>query len=856
MPISSRDSFTSAQSSEKIILAQVEGTRRLLGWTLHSGNIYYKDVVYFVVGLYEDVTELTEAASLGAVTAGKWYYDSALGRLYVETTGSTDPADEELIVTYRLFYANAPVTASHDLTATGKHVEYKARIMDAPGYKHKIGVDQKLVSTVGSGNLKLENTDGDLDDIFDTLYFENKEVRIYSWHRNLTFTDAKIIFRGRVTNKVFTEDTVTFKLKDAIFDLLQNVPQDAYTDADNVADDIKGRYKRKFYGRVDGLRIQSIDQIADGYALTGTVSAVVGNNTLVGIGTAFYSEVSPDDTITIGTQEFKVAAVNSDTQILLQSAPTYTFSNQSATIVPDIPTTSKNRTFLVAGHACTTLQKTVTELRTFNRVILSDVDGLQVGDFIEFATGERIEIKTVVPFINMVVLRKNVIVQPSVGSVVTRQPVQNVYIGSTRVESDDFTVSNLGSPTNQCTITLSSTAEYNLAKVVSLGFTATFTNGLRSVTTSDNIDLREILQPRDWIKPTNASYSTYYEILDVDEQEITLRNQFAETNHTGATTGRKPDYVGDDTIVSADVLGKTEDGEPSGTWISTAAMAIRDLISELGIPDANVNEASFTQGAIDNSHTVSIAIPSSPEGSAETVKSVVDKLTRSTTSALTLDNDLKLKFRVLLPFINDNITTINDEDVINWSVETTNHEAIKSSLIRYRHKDIDRFTLEAGSSALTYDSDFVAKYIGTNKRRELDVYLYDSDSAEIMTHREVYYNSLGRTDIKLDTDLRLENIEIGDQILMDFRRLYKRLGDDASRKKVGVVIGKTVTGNRTTLYLTDMGNVFNRSSIITPNSAPDYTSTTEDEKIKYGYITSADGTIGTDENTANVHLIS
>ena len=238
------------------------------------------------------------------------------------------------------------------------------------------------------------------------------------------------------------------------------------------------------------------------------------------------------------------------------------------------------------------------------------------------------------------------------------------------------------------------------------------------------------------------------------------------------------------------------------------------------------------------------------------MKTVADLVTRSTTSSLTTDNDLKIKFKVLNVKIPDDALQIFDNDVVNWSVVTTNGRNIRNTIIRYRHKDIDRETLEPGTLIKTYTFDFVEKYVGTNKTQDLDIYLYDSTAASIMSHRVAYLNSLSRADIELETDLRLEDVEIGDTIIIEFTRLYKRFGDSASRKKALIVIGKQVNGERTKLSLSDLGNVFNRSSIITPNSAVDYASASEDDKLKFGYITDNNGITDDNEDTQNIHRIS
>lgn len=974
MSFNSRSEFTSAQTSEKVIIAHVHAKAQLFNWTVFAGNIYQKQLTYFPVDLKEKLSPLTQVTSIGGLIADTWFYETDTGIIYVNLDG-TDPDTVEMVVKYRFFWANGPVTMSWDLTDAGAHVFYDGRIKESPAFKHKVGVDQKLVSVIGQGNLKLQNNDAELDEIYDTLFFENQEVEIYSWNRDLNFSDAKVVYRGKITNKIYNSTEVLFKVKDPLFDLLQNVPQDVYTDADNVNTDIQGRYKRWVYGRVDGLRLQSVDQIGDGYALTGTVSTTtpvkettnftgfpaassfpasgtgayfkinnakdktqyvywydvdngntqpalgldfnyqeinvsasddantvaeltsvkLANNftilaqlgsfntqntdfgettdataetsgltlsvveqgtnpeALNGVGTSFLSDTSPGDKISIGTQEFIISEVLSDTVLNLDNDPSYFFTGQTAILNPEIPTIVKNREFFVTGHACAELTKTVAAVKQFNRVTLSDTSGLNPGDFVEFATGERIEIRSIAPG-NVIVLRQSMITLPSLGSNVIRQPIQSVFVESELVDDDKFTISNTGGSTNECKVTLDNDVEFQIASTENFGFDATFTNGTRDVTTTDDIDLTQILKPRDYIKPDNVAYTAFYEILSVSTQSLKLRTVFTDPTTTDPAEGKKPVYIGDDTVVSANILGKTVDGEPDGEWLQTSSDVVRDLLREINV--TNINETSFTTAADNNSALVSLMIPASPSGGLETTKSVIDKLAKSTSSALTLDNDLNLQFTNLLPRVPDTPVEINDRDVIGWSIQSVSGELIRNTIVRYRHKDVDRFTLEAGNSTKSFSSDFVETFIGTNASSELDVYLYDDETAETMSHREIYFRSLSRAQITVKTDLRFEEVDIGDHLVVNFERLYKRFGDSTSRKKVCVVVGKTVTGDSMELYLSDNGNIVNRSSIITPNTAPDYATASEDEKLKYGYITDARGITNDDEDTTNINLIS
>ena len=855
MSFKTRQEFISAQSSEKITLAHVEARTRLFEWTVHSGPIWKKTVPHFTVGLKNNQDDMVDNGQLAGLNEGMFFFDPESGILYAHFDLSVDPITIRAIVTFRFFYASGPAVTSFDLTNAGKHIRYEGRIITTPGYKHIVGVDQSLTAVVGSGTLKLENGDGGLDEIFDTLYFENREATIYSWNRDLDFDQAKVIYRGRITNKRFGPNDVSFLIKDTLFDLEQAIPLDPYTDADNVNSDIKGRYKRHLYGRVDGLRLQSIDQIGDGYALTGTVSALAASETLTGVGTIFLSETSPEDTITIGSQEFRIEAVVSDTEITLDSKADFSFVAQTATLLPEIATVTKNRIFFVAGHACSNLTYSVVNVLQLNRIVLSDTTGLLPGDFVEFVTGERKEIKTVAPG-NIIVLQSNIIVEPAVSSSIIRQPVQRLYKEGDLINADNFTISNIGSPTNECKITISDTAEFDLSRAVTLGFDLSFTNGTRAVTTPDAVDLRETLSPRDFIRPSDLSFTTFYEVLSVSETSLEIRTVFTDPTHSGGSTGKLPDYIGDNTIISAEVIGKTVSGEPGGVWIKTAPQAVRDIITQIGVSDFLVNEATFTDAVSDAPHVLSLTLPLSLGGGAVKAKTAIDLINKSVGGALTLDNNLNLQYKVLQGDTPDEPVRVRDEDIIKWNIKTSSGKNFKDAIVKYRHQDVDRISLSSGASVETFSSDFVRDYIGTSQLKEFNAYLFDQNAAAIFVERQVYFNTLSRAQITLQTDLRFENVEIGDVMQLEMKRLYARLGGDGSKKKLGIVVGKVVTGDSVRLELSDLGNIFNTSSVIAPNTTLPFATATEDEKLKYGFITDSQGIVDSDETTANIHLIS
>lgn len=854
MRFNNRTEYIQSEASEKLTLVHVHGKQRLYVFSGPSSFIYSKTVPYFVNRVKQNDTYLTRVTSLVNLTvAGQFYYDIKSSTLYIRPDLDAAPNETEIIAEYRFFYSDVGINCTWDLQDISEEVLYDGRIKAAPGYKHKIGIDQALTSLVGSGTLNLRASDGELDGVYDKIIFENQSVVVYSWNRDLDPSDAKVIYRGRITNKTFNTDDISFTIKDPIFELLEPPSNSVYSDSDNVNDSTKGQYKRLVYGRVDGLRCQSVDQIANGYALTGTVSGDSTQAKLFGTGTQFLNEVLQDDEITVGTQTFTVERILSNTELDLSDEPEFAFVSQPATNSPERGYNLKNRLFLSTEHECTEQTKTIVAVPQLNRVILNNTEGLFPGDFVEFqSTSERLEIKNTAPG-NIVVLRQNMINRPTIGSNAIRRPIQRVYIEGRLIPSNKYAVNNSG----LCGVTLTSDVEFTLAKVRTTTFSLNFTNGSRQITYTGggDVNISDIFKAGDWVKPEDVTYTTYFKISYVENNDIWLTSNFTDPTIADVAKYKQPSYIEDDTIVSVDILGKTTNGLASGTWISTIAQAERDLLTQISITD--VNEASFTQGAIDGNQLVSIAIPEGfSNKTLPSVKDIVDKLNKSISSSLTLDNDLKIKYQVLNAFTQEDLPTITDFDVIDWNLKATNGKIFNKAIAKYRFTDVNPGTVDEGNQIYTFESEFVNRYIETGKVSELELYLYNTNEAQINAHRNIYQNRLSVSTVTIKSDLRLENIEIGDIVIVDFERMYKRFGDTETRKKLMLVIGKTVTGESSEFELSDLGNTFNTSSYITENTAVEYSLADENVRLVNGYITDNQGIVEDLEETAGVHLIS
>lgn len=850
--------YAASLNSEKLTMAHVHAFQQVFNFTLDSGNVYKRSVSNFVTGVKRAGVFLTSVSDSSSVDdETKYYYDIKAKELYLYSLDG-DLADEEVILEVRLFFSNAPINAAWTFADDNAfEVEYEPRLTKAPGFKSEVGTDQQGISVTGTGTITLENSDGYLDDLYDTLFFELKLVEIYSYHRDLPPTEAKILYRGFITDKAFTEREVSLKISDSLFKLDQKVPLSVLTASDGVSAAFEGQFKRRIYGRLDGLLMRSVDQIGTGFTLTGTVSnTVIGNQTLSGTGTLFLDEVSPGDTLTIDQIEYEVETVNSDTSLTLSDSDGLqtVFSGNTVSSVPDRPWRKKNRTFIIAGHALKQVNTTVTQNKELNRLAVADPTGIEVGDILS-VNGESVTVRRISS--NLITTLFNMLGLKSVGDPVLKQPVQKVYIEGNQIDLSD--IDSISNTSSGATVTISDRAEFNIARNKALPsfINFTWTNGSRTITTTADVDLQEFVQPRDWIRRSIQADTEYLEILQVTEQSIITRTAY--TGATDSDTGvvRTPTLIGDDSNVSADVLGKTKDGTAFGDLIETGPEVIEDLLKESDL-SSFIDTASFNQASLDADYRVSIKIPFDISSTtAPTVRSIVNDINTSIFGALVLNNDLNLAYNILdVTLDSQTLPIIAEDDVISFRIKGKSSRLFKAAQTQYSFQDFDPVIKESVGRAYEYTSDFVTAFETSNKTEDLRLSVFDFNSARTLTQRFVFFNSLSEAVIELESSLNLSSLSMGDQVILDFDRLYKRLGDFSTRKKVGTVIGIDRTGDNIKLKISDLGNLFNRAAVISDNAGPEYSASTSEDLLITSHITDGNGLVDDEEQTSQSNLIT
>ncbi len=979
MTFSSYQQFIEQPSTEKITLVHLHMTKRAYNFSL-DGSTYSRDVEYVVSEVQNGSLSLSKVNSIGLLTDDtKFFYDLSTGKLHLY---SFDNDNDEIIVTYRLFLSDAPINLSWDLTDdNGQEVTYDARIISTPKFKSQMTQGKKSISLIGSGSVVVENTDGYWDDIYDSYIFDNKKTEVYSFHRDLQPTQAKKIFRGFVTGKLFGTTKVTFSVVDDIYSLEQQVSGSQYLD--EVAESDRLNFKRIVYGKLSNLRVQSLDQVGDGITVTGVITGSRGQSFLKGTGTNFLAELSEDDKLIIGEQEFTVDRVVSDTLVVIGDEVEINFSNSTALVQPNKSYSNTNRRFQVSSHAIKKYQTTITAIIARNRIEVDNVDGFQAGDLISINSVEKKYIKRISG--NQIILKSNYNIDHSIGASIDKDEIFNVKYGKQGLSAslEDITIDNSSSG---CFLVLDSDTEINsaieknlsgeynffqniprvwfqglptfvditgvantsnsllgkwfrlvdasdngialwftdnvpdgnslipepdhgqnssfpikldnrdyseqeianliletitvnvdtyegyldgnIAKIYTTstafadgsggpfgdaGITPSYTTG--SVTDSKK-NLKDELSVRDYIKVASESQLDYYEVLSVNEDSIRLRIPYTETSKKTKITYKSVEYINDDTEVIVDCYGKTKDNTPSGDFIETIPETVKDILIDAGML-AFLDEATFDSAVENAPQLIALALPYSFSGEMPDIKGVINKLNTSVLGSLFVTQELELGYDILDANLDiDNLRTIADDDVLNWSIKGDSFDITRKVVGNYNFKDFVPSNDGEGFDQVEHESEFVDKYVGSKNTREIDLYLSSEEDAQEQVERDELINSLANTTIQVNGSINLSKYKIGERVVLSFRRLYRALGS-TSRVQVGIITSIDNTGTSVKLEIQSLGALYSRAAIVTEDSATDnYIDASDFERVEASYIVEDNGIIGTDENTNLTSLIS
>jgi hypothetical protein len=842
--------YSAAPSSEKLTLAVLHGSNRLMGWTLYSGSVYTLSSfdVASIVSIEDSGTAYTEVSSIAAVTAGKFYNDRDNKVLYLRASNSSNPNSRFLVLTRRLFFSNAPITLPHDLS-TGYDVYWEPMIESTSQFGVEIDtINQTSEAIEGSGTLTLYNDQDFWPSNFDKLTFENKTCYIYSHNRGLDVTEAKLIFRGMVEKKTYNSKKIQFGMRDLLSELRAPVALSTIADLElRNASDLDDAKQRMIIGRVSGHRPVNVDAVLDGYPLSGTISVTVGEATIWGSSSAFLTEVAGGDSFVIGDTKYSVSVVVSDVEITISSVFTGT-SNivlEQGYIIPGVPKRYMNRVWCVAGHvvrqpSTTTLSGcSVTNLIVASTADMYDGDQIYVGDL---GSGTTVTIERVVSSTKLK-LATSMASAPASGVSVIRPSVQNVRLNDLKLQYyEDYYFDP-----STAILTLQNDAEASRDVVRKMTTDLVFSSN--RVVTGTNLNTE--FKPGDLVGAFGQS--DMFQVLSVDsDTQLTLTTN---ATYTATARGIYKNYVfdPDKDALTCDILGRTVDGLPSGALISTAPMAVKTLLIDAGLSSV-LDTASFATANDVAYQTIGLVIPPRySDTSTPTYREVINKLNHSVFGSLIQTDAFELSYYVLEPSKSGTALRLDEADILKFSVTSTADKVVKTTIVQYAHKEHDYLVNKDNFTSVQKTSDVSNYVLKTNRERTFDTILVNATDAEIYASRWAFILEYAAASVKLETKLQTMALEVGDIIDLTHRKMFERYGSTSARH-ILLVEKITKSGSGVSLEAVDLSNAFNRAANLTTETST-WAEADEDTRIYAGYITDSYGLIDNDADTFGLNLI-
>ncbi len=816
--------YASRTRSTKIALAHLFPRQRWKEWENVSGNVYKSSVPYIVHAVHLGTTALVEDTD-NTPTANKFYYDSASGELFINVGGN--PIPQNLILTFRLCFSSAPVNLPFDL-GSGFETQYEPRLKDLGDIKLELDFENQGIALETQSSVSFFNNDGWFDDKFDVLIFENQRVIFYSWGLELAPSQRRVIFDGFMDTKSFSPTEVKFTFKDQFKRLRERMSMELFSEADgSLTDDHLNRPKRRIYGTLKNLECVGIDKVKEGYSLSGTCTIDQESNQLVGVGSAFLDELSPNDEVVgfIGDEEFSftIASIEDDENATLSDESEVPMSGDLI-VKPTRPWRKKNRRWHIAGHKLRQIETTVSEFITRTRFRITDPTDVKAG-LTAIVNGELVTINRISG--DLVVLDQAVATDLSGGEDFIVLPVSAVYQEDKKFEQDrDYTIDNSD---DDAIIEFDELAEFNItgSRLTDLAFT--FTNGSRVVSCStDPLDLRTIFQTRDWIKANELTRPEWYEILAVSETEITLRTPFTGATFSGNALRKNVENVNDASLITCDTRGIEVDGE----WKFSAARAIQHILST-DLLSANIATASFESCHEEAPQMLSYAIPKNPGADAPVIRDVIADINKSVLAAIYQDADFNFAMTLLQSDKPEDLETLEDDGIISFQVNTKQTIA---NLVQLNYRPFkDPFSKKDTFKLVEFVNDFVNETSQIQNTAVATAFLYDEEEAETLSQRLGFIKSVTNTVVTIKGKIDLIRFGIGSKVGMAFDRMFTRYGNEANQR-VGIVHGVQSDESSVTLMLNDYNGVFTRVPAIAPDDAADYDDATDAEKAKWGYI--------------------
>jgi hypothetical protein len=857
MSISTYEEFQELEASEKEGLVIVEASKRLMGWVLHSGSVYKITAFDHPVlspdsPIQDSGVALVDAGTLAAISAGKYFHDRDAQVLYLQSSDSVNPNAKFISLTFRLFFSKSGRNLPHDLE-TGFEVHWLSLVQDTSDFGVGLDNQNQLGEAIdGTGSIDFYNQQDFWAPIYDKLYFENQRVFVYSWNPGIPLTESKLIFKGRIQSKTWDPTKVRFTLYDQISSLRAPVALSDLSEVigARIPDGLLLAKQRRLYGYLFGHRPTNIDQILNGYPLSGTFSISGGDVTLTGVGTIFLSQLSPGDQVRLGSDTDEdlvtIDSIISDTSATITE--TYNGTNkagETATIRPQAPIRYANRTFIIAGHALREPSTTVLSGINTSMFTVNDPTDLRAGDSIlvgaESAVIQRI-------FENKIKLNTALELVPSAGDSVIRPALTNVYLNNRKLQQTRDYIYDA----TTAMLTLDPLAEFNVAPVKFLRGTLTFTSSSRDVSGSGTFFDSDI-SPGDWIRASGEA--DYFEVLSVtDATNLILRSPATYSVSLGALIKRPDTYNEGTSVLSCDVLGATDDGTSNGALLKTAPEIVEHLLTDAGL-GSSVNTASFILSKSITSKRLGVAIPKLfSDKKSENLRDIINEINKSDFGSLIQNEDFELEYLVLSPDRPSELTRWQEHDSIKFSVQSASDKIVKTSYVNYGFKEYDPTSKGGSNFQESYTSDNAQFLAAATKEFFIDTMLIDQRDAEMMASRWAFLFEVSSSVLKIETKMQGIRLKVGDKIELAHEKLYQRFGSTSNRK-VAAIQSSRKSLMDSSVDLEDLAGAFTRCAVVAENTALDYIDAGERERSVTGYITGNYGYLEIDASDFGLNVM-
>lgn len=386
---------------------------------------------------------------------------------------------------------------------------------------------------------------------------------------------------------------------------------------------------------------------------------------------------------------------------------------------------------------------------------------------------------------------------------------------------------------------------------LTFSFTKTTANGLTYKQTPGAFLTQ--LKPRDWISPNGSS--VWYEILEIESNtRMLLREDFRESTITTKATMKNVEYINDESNIVVDTFGKTQNGIKTGDLIRTGSDVIKDLMIDANL-ESDLNLNSFSESSEDAPYLISLALPKNQDGNIPKYKDVVEYINQSIFGSLYNDNEFKINFSVINTRKPEDMARLDDSDIIKYSIKSKSNKIIKEVIVKYKAQDFDVFGKGQTYKYKTFTSNLIDNLQSTFLTKTIEASLFYEIDANVFAQRYIFFHELSKSIITLTGKMNISNHSLNDIVMITLDRMYRRIGSTTDNSKIAIVSSVSKSGIDTTIKIDDLSNAFNRIANITSDTANNYSSANDNEKIFNGYITDQDSMISDLEITFGINLI-